>query len=194
MKTFSQLKELTKDYSDGHWRKLVSNFNKGASSDVIEAIKEHFSDVSIQEAVYRLKNNIEAAPKCLNCDSPAAFRTNPFVEYRRYCSTKCQHEHSKPSEEHVVIDGCNYDSITAALKSTGLTRREIMQRIFDSSDVNASWKTNHERKCIEKLIKTHAILANKFELAKESGSNRDISEKYGIDRDQIAFAKLFHQI
>lgn len=194
MKTFNQIKELTKDYSDGHWRKLVSSVNKGLSSDAIEAIKEHFSDVSIQEAVYQLKNNIENAPTCLNCDNPAAFRTNPFVEYRKYCSTKCQHEHSKPSEEHVTIDGHQYDSITVALKATGLTRREIMQRIFDSSDLNSSWTTNHERKCIEKLAKSHAILANKFELSKESGSNREISEKYNIDRDQIAFAKLFHQI
>lgn len=194
MKTFTQIKELTKDYSDGHWRKLVTDYNKGLSSDVIDAIKEHFSEISIQEAVYQIKNNIENAPTCLNCNTPAAFRTNPFVEYRKYCSTKCQHEHSKPSEEQVTIDGVEYESITIAIKQTGLTRRQVMQRIFDSSDSNANWTSNHERKCIEKLVKTHTILANKFELAKESGSNRVIAEKYLIDRDQVGLAKTFHQI
>lgn len=194
MKTFTQTKELTKDYSDGHWRKLVTDFNKGLSSNAIEAIKEHFSEISIQEAVYRLKNNIENAPTCLNCDAPAAFRTNPFVEYRKYCSTKCQHEHSKPSEEQVTIDGVEYESITVAIKQTGLTRRQVMQRIFDSLDNTAKWTVDHDRKCIEKLTKTHSILANKFELAKEANSNRVIAEKYGVDRDQVGLAKAFHRL
>lgn len=197
MKTLNDIIELSKEYSNGHWRKVVTNFNHPASTEydvVIAAIKEVFPDITVQEAVYRIKNRIESAPACLCCGKPAAFRTNPIVEYRKYCSTECQHKHNKPAEEGVTIDGNVYESITAALKQTGLKRRDIMRRIFDSSDTDAIWTTDHRQKCIEKLAKTHAILANKFELVKEIGSVRIIAEKYAIDRDQIVLAKSFHQI
>jgi len=197
MKTLNDIIELSKDFSNGHWRKVVSNFEHPASTEydqVIAAIKEVFPDISVQEAVYRVKNKLEAAPACLCCGAPAAFRTNPVVEYRKYCSTECQHKHSKPAEEGVTIDSVSYESVSVAIKQTGLKRREIIRRIFDSSDSNACWTTDHHQKCIEKLAKAHAILANKFELAKESGSVRVIAEKYGIDRDQVTFAKSFHQV
>ena len=197
MKTLNDIINLSKDYSNGHWRKVVTNFDHPVTTEydvVINAIKEVFPDISVQEAVYRIKNKIGSAPACLHCDKPAAFRTNPVVEYRKYCSTECQHQHSKPAEEGVTVDGVAYESVTAAIKTTGLKRREIMRRIFDSADSGAVWTNNHHQSCIEKLAKTHAILANKFELAKEIGSVRVIADKFGIDRDQIAFAKSFHQI
>lgn len=197
MKTLNDIIELSKDFSNGHWRKVVSSFEHPASTEydqVIAAIKEVFPDISVQEAVYRVKNKILTAPACLCCGAPAAFRTNPVVEYRKYCSTECQHKHSKPSEEGVTIDSVAYDSVTAAIKQTGLKRRDIIRRIFDSSDKTAFWTIDHHQKCIEKLAKTHAVLANKFDLAQESGSVRVIAEKYGIDRDQVGFAKSFHQI
>ena len=197
MKTLNDIIELSKDFSNGHWRKVVSNFDHPASAaydQVIAAIKEVFPDISVQEAVYRIKNNITNAPACVCCGKPAAFRTNPVTEYRKYCSTECQYQHSKPAEEGITLDGASYESVTAAIKQTGLKRRDIIRRIFDSSDSNAFWSTDHHQKCIEKLAKTHAILANKFEFAKETGSVRVIAEKYSIDRDQVAFAKSFHQI
>lgn len=198
MKTLNDIINLSKDYSNGHWRKVVTNFDHpGHTTEydvVIAAIKEVFPDITVQEAVYRVKNRLENAPACLCCGKPAAFRTNPVVEYRKYCSTECQHQHSKPAEEDVTVDGVAYESVTAAIKTTGLKRREIMRRIFDSADTGAVWTNNHHQICIEKLAKTHAILANKFELAKEIGSVRVIADKFGIDRDQIAFAKSFHQL
>lgn len=197
MKTLNDIINLTKDFSNGHWRKVVIHYNTGVPSEydqVICTIKEVFPNITVQEAVYRVKNRLENAPACLCCDKPAAFRTNPVVEYRKYCSTKCQHQHSKPAEEGVTIDSVAYESVSVAIKQTGLKRREIIRRIFDSSDNSACWTTDHHQKCIEKLAKTHAVLANKFELAKEVGSVRVIAEKYGIDRDQVGFAKSFHQI
>lgn len=171
---------------------------KAKYRDEVAAVKELMDEkgISVNEAVYLYRNEIQEIPKCKVCGTQLEFKLRNY-SYDTFCSHKCRSAFQNCAKDSVIVDGVEFGSIKEAYTHLGISRFKFKQMLFSPKHPSTRYVEDHDTKCLSGIKEIQPSLVDRKFLEDWKATKATLhSLADSLDRSisTISLALIYHDI